>query len=248
MRPPGQSTLYRSTSIGYVWDDHDYGANDGTRDSPTRPAAMAVYRDVVPHYPVASPDAPIFQSFVAGRVRVVMLDGRSARSPAGADVPTLLGEDQFRWLEGQLLDARARGQVVVVAGGTPWIAEASPSGDTWGGFADERARLARFIADNGLAERMVMVTGDAHMVALDDGSNSGYAPGGAGGFPVLNAAALDRPGGTKGGPYSAGMFPGGGQFGELEFDDTGGASITVTMRGRTWEGDVLVEQSFVLVP
>jgi rifampicin phosphotransferase len=248
LRPPAQSALYRSTSVGYVWDDHDYGANDATRDSPTRPAAMAVYRDLVPHYPLAGDDAPIFQSFTAGRVRVVMLDGRSARSPAGEPEPTMLGDDQLRWLEGELRAARDGGQVVVLAAATPWIAPADAASDTWGGYADERARLASFIADEGIAGRMVMVTGDAHMVALDDGTNAGYAPGGTGGFPVLNAAALDRPGGTKGGPYSDGMFPGGGQFGEVEVVDRGTDTITVTLRGLTWEGEVLVERTFSLVP
>ena len=90
-----------------------------------------------------------------------------------------------------------------------------------------------------------MVSGDAHMVALDDGTNTDYSTADAGGFPLLHAAALDRPGGTKGGPYSSGTFPGGGQFGEVEVRDDG-ATMTVVLRGLTWEGDVLVEQAFEL--
>lgn len=60
-----------------------------------------------------------------------------------------------------------------------------------------------------------MVSGDAHMAALDDGSHSGYSGSGHPGFPVLQAGALDRPGSIKGGPYSHGTFPGGGQFGTI---------------------------------
>jgi hypothetical protein len=85
-----------------------------------------------------------------------------------------------------------------------------------------------------------MLSGDAHMVAIDDGTNSGY--GGAG-FPVFQAAALDRPGGVKGGPYSEGTFPGAGQFGTLDVTDTGGDVITLTMTGRTWDGRELVEHT-----
>ena len=84
-----------------------------------------------------------------------------------------------------------------------------------------------------------MVSGDAHMVAIDDGTNSGYAAGGEGGFPVLQAAALDRPGSVKGGPYSEGTFPGGGQFGLVDIDDLGDR-IVVTMRGMRWDGAELV--------
>jgi hypothetical protein len=44
-----------------------------------------------------------------------------------------------------------------------------------------------------------MISGDAHMVAIDDGTNSDYADGGGGGFPVFHAGALDRSSSVKGG-------------------------------------------------
>lgn len=37
---PGPSNLFRTTPIAYVWDDHDYGANNADASSPSRPAAM----------------------------------------------------------------------------------------------------------------------------------------------------------------------------------------------------------------
>jgi hypothetical protein len=63
---------------------------------------------------------------------------------------------------------------------------------------------------------------------------------------VLHAAALDRPGAVKGGPYSDGTYPGGGQFGVLSVHDDGGADITVDLAGRDWTGAVLVERSFTI--
>jgi hypothetical protein len=53
-----------------------------------------------------------------------------------------------------------------------------------------------------------MLAADAHMLAIDDGTNSGYA-GGRGGFPVFQAAALESPESEKGGPYSIGDENGG---------------------------------------
>ncbi len=35
---PAQSALYRSTPVAYVWDDPDYGPNDGQADPPSRKA------------------------------------------------------------------------------------------------------------------------------------------------------------------------------------------------------------------
>jgi hypothetical protein len=248
---PGQAALYRSTSIAYVWDDHDFGANDSDASSPSRAAAGAVYRAWVPYHPLVSdqPTGAIGQSFVAGRVRVVMTDTRSQRTPKGAETgpaQQVMGAQQEAWFAAELAAAREAGQVVVWTGGIPWIGPAEPSDDAWSGYADARRRTADLIAAAGMQNRLVLVAGDAHMVALDDGSHSDYSTAQAGGFPVLQAAALDRPGSQKGGPYSGGAFPGGGQYGEVSVRDDGGPALAVTLRGRTWDGRTLVEQTFTL--
>lgn len=95
--------------------------------------------------------------------------------------------------------------------------------------------------------RVIMLAGDAHMVALDDGSHSDYSGTGRGGFPVLHAAALDRHGGLKGGPYSAGAFPGSGQYGTMTVRDDG-RRLRVTLRGLDWQGRRLVGQTFTFAP
>ena len=51
---PAQSALYRSVPIAYVWDDHDYGPNDGDSTSPSRDAALTAYEAAVPHYELGS--------------------------------------------------------------------------------------------------------------------------------------------------------------------------------------------------
>jgi hypothetical protein len=83
------------------------------------------------------------------------------------------------------------------------------------------------------------------MVAIDDGTNSDFSSEGGAGFPVLQAAALDRPGTEKGGPYSHGAHPGGGQFGLIDVVDDG-RSIEVTLSGRTWEGEELASLRFTV--
>jgi phosphodiesterase/alkaline phosphatase D-like protein len=251
LTPPAQSALYRSTSSAYIWDDHDYGGNDADRTAPSRPAAHAAYRGVVPHYPLApgaeSGTGPVHQAFSIGRVRFLLTDARSERDPASEpDGPdkTMLGEAQVRWLTDQLRASRDDGVPLTVwLNATPWIDAAEPGEDTWGGYADERERIATAIGDLGMADRLLMLSGDAHMVALDDGTNSGYAAGGGGGFPVAHGGALDRPGGAKGGPFSDGMFPGSGQFGTLAVDDDG-SRIAVTVEGRRYDGSTLVARSF----
>lgn len=240
-----QSALYRSTPIAYVWDDHDYGPNDSDTTSPSRPAAWAAYRENVPHYELPTGrEGPIHQAFTVGRVRFVMTDTRSAQDPAGG---TMLGQEQLAWFLDELLDARDSHSLTVWVNSVPWIAQEHSTGGDWGGFADERERIGRFLDEHGITN-LVMVSGDAHMVALDDGTNSGY--GGHDGFPVLHAASLDRPGSVKGGPYSHGTHPGAGQFGVLEVVDDGGPEITVSLVGLRHTGEQLVrlERTFAAGP
>ena len=243
----GPSNLFRSVPIAYVWDDHDYGANNADSTSPSRSAALSVYRQYVPSYlPNERDDAidlddPIHQAFDVGDVRVILTDVRSARSPA-AQVDdagkTMLGAEQKAWLKAELLAARDTHALTIWVSPVGWIGEATPGGDAWNGYSTERRELANFIVEHDI-DRLVMLSGDAHMVAIDDGTNTGYADGGGPSFPVLHAAALDRPGHVKGGPYSEGQIAGGGQFGVVDVSFEGD-QVMVRLTGRDWSGDVLL--------
>eukprot|EP00515_Schizochytrium_aggregatum_P013605 CAMPEP_0202079484 /NCGR_PEP_ID=MMETSP0964-20121228/6512_1 /ASSEMBLY_ACC=CAM_ASM_000500 /TAXON_ID=4773 /ORGANISM="Schizochytrium aggregatum, Strain ATCC28209" /LENGTH=226 /DNA_ID=CAMNT_0048646825 /DNA_START=1 /DNA_END=682 /DNA_ORIENTATION=+ len=103
----------------------------------------------------------------------------------------------------------------------PWVTPHSK----WGEFAAERDDLVDVIRRHDLAKKIVMLSGDAHMLAVDDGSHS------PGGFPVFQAAALDAKPTSKGGPYSHGIFPGRGQYGWLDVVDDG-SSVCVKFSGR----------------
>jgi hypothetical protein len=150
------------------------------------------------------------------------------------------------WLKGELLAARDTHALTVWVNSVPWIAPAGDGRDDWGGYAAERRELADFITANGV-RHLAMLSGDAHMLAIDDGSNNAFDSAGTGpGFPVFHAAALDRRGKVKGGPYSEGTYPDGGQFGLMRVDDAGGR-ITVhwsDWSGQNWDGEVIVEHSF----
>jgi membrane-associated phospholipid phosphatase len=230
---PAQAALARSVPMAYVWDDHDYGPNDADATSPGRSAVRAAYRLAVPHYGVTPGDAPINQAFTIGRVRFVMTDGRSERTG-----DTMLGAVQQAWLVDEIVRSSATHALVVWVNPTPWIGPATSGSDTWAGYAAERTEIADALAAAGV-RNLLIVSGDAHMLAADDGTNSDYSTDRVGGFPVLQAAALDRPGSTKGGPYSEGTHPGAGQFGVVDVADDG-ESVTVTFTGRRWDGDVLL--------
>jgi alkaline phosphatase D len=236
---PTQSELYRNVPIDYTWDDHDFGPNDSDRTNPARRAAHRVYRETVPHYDLAGEEAPLYHAFTIGRARFIVVDTRSARDPQGTLRPTMLGAEQKAWLLEQLTDASQRYPVVFFVQGVPWIAETGSTGDGWAPYCDERREIAKHIDSLDLTQRLIMLSGDAHMLALDDGRHSNFATDGcrysqiAKGFPVFQAAAFDRRGTIKGGPYAPGApQPGRGHFGLVTVTDDGGDAIRVQLSGR----------------
>ncbi len=247
---PAQAALYRSLPIAYVWDDHDYGPNDGDRMSPTREVVRTVYQQYVPHYklPAGSGDVPIYQAFTVGRVRFILTDTRSERDP-DADVDnadkSMLGDAQKAWFKQQLLDAQGVYPVIVWINSGPWIDAAGVGSDTWGGFTTERRELADFIAGNDI-QGLLMLSGDAHSLAIDDGTNSDFSTDGGGGFPVFHAAPLDKHGGLKGGPYSEGTSADSGQFGLVDIEDDGGDTITVTLSGQNYQGEEVLRYQYTV--
>lgn len=204
---PVQASLYENTPIAYVWDDHDFGGNDADASSPSRHAALRAYREMVPHYPLSA-TGTIHQAFTIGGVRIVMLDGRGERVPGH----TMLGIRQENWLFEELERSSKTHQLVIIASAVTWIGDHA---DTWGGYPRQRERIARFIRERGI-ENLIMISGDAHMTAFDDGRNNRYAGSKDTGFPIFLASSFDRPGNIKGGPYSGGCSEGRGRFGLIE--------------------------------
>jgi len=255
LRSPTQSALYRQAPIVYVYDDHDFGRDDSDGTSVTKAAAQLVYRERVPHYPLplstpakgapagAPHVGPIAQAFDVGRARVIVTDGRSERTPQnGRDVAarSMLGGAQRAWFRDELTRAADTKAPVVFWGcGVPWITKASPINSVhgWHPYQHERAEIAGLINKLGLTSRLIILSGDAHMAAIDDGTNSNYVEGtapGTKGPVVVQAAPFSRFPRAKGGPYSHGQSTANHQFGWVEIDDDGGpVNVRVSCRNAT---------------
>ncbi len=241
---PRQAALYRQAPIAYMWDDHDFGPNNSDRTAPGRAAARQAYREYAPHYPLPAGDgdAAVYHAFTVGRVRFIMCDARSERTPYKQEDQgdkTMLGEPQKAWFKKQLLEANGKYPLIVWVNTLPWIGDSS---DGWSFYDRERRELANFIKDNRI-RGLCMLSGDAHMLAIDDGSHSDYADGGGAAFPVMHAASLAGGFSVKGGPYSHKAIPGGGHFGWMEVDDRGDR-VVVRWRGYKAEGEVLMSHEF----
>ncbi len=164
-----------------TWDDHDYGQNDGGSTYASKVDAEGLFLDFwqVPDDDPRRSRPGIYRARTIGpagkRVQIILLDTRYFRSdlvanPKGSakrygpqedPEATLLGADQWRWLEDQLRQPAELRLIVssiqVHAEGHGW--------EAWDKFPRERKRLYDLIRATGVSG-VVFLSGDRHLAAL----------------------------------------------------------------------------------
>ncbi len=233
--------FFKNTALAFVWDDHDYSGNNSAGNSAGRTNARLAYQEYVPHYPLAAGtgNVAIHQAFTIGRVHFILSDLRSERGGS-----SMMGTAQKTWFKNQCLFARDNNYMIA------WVSGVSFGGtqtDNWGGFAAERTELSNFFRDNNI-RNMFILSGDAHMLAIDNGTNHDFSTGSnnVNDYPVFQAAAVNNSGSTKGGTYSeGGTFPNPssstGQYGVVDVTDNGGSAITIKFTGYRTSGNTTTE-------
>jgi len=209
----------QSTPYDYVWDDHDYcGDNSGGSNLAGSENSKTIFRLYNPHYilPSDSSEKSIYHSFVIGRVKFIVSDLRSARTQN-----SMMGNEQKIWFKNQVLSAVNDNQFLV------WVSSVSFYGnqtDNWGGYTDERIEISNFFKSNNVTNLLILC-GDAHMLAIDDGSNGDFSDlaNNSNRYPLLQSGAMRAFGSYKGGTYSHGYYRnpnnGFGQFSTINFID-----------------------------
>lgn len=181
---PGYAALVASgIPILGTWDDHDYGVNDGGASYPQRAASQQAFLDF---FGVAK-DSPrrtrkgIHHAETFGpegrRIQVILLDTRYHRSdlprfrsenrrgrgyrPSRERNATMLGNEQWKWLEEQL---REPAELRLIVSSIQFVA-AEHRFEKWANLPRERSRMLRLIEDTG-AEGVVFLSGDRHHAEL----------------------------------------------------------------------------------
>ena len=172
--------LYQRTRIIGVWDDHDYGVNDGDKNYPKRvesKSQLLDFLDVTADAPVRSHEG-VYASYTFGpkgkRVKVILLDGRYFREPLQKGegdntrryLPNpdgdMLGEAQWQWLEKEL--TRSDAQIHLIGSGIQIISAEHPY-EKWENFPAARKRLFDLIAKTKPAQA-ILLSGDRHTAEI----------------------------------------------------------------------------------
>lgn len=231
-----QAEFWRSQACTYVWDDHDFGANNSNRTSASNPAANQVYREAVPCYTVPVTTG-IYQSWMVGRVLYVASDVRSFRDPNSdptTPTKTLLGTTQKAWMETLLSTARDDGaEALVWQTPSRWVG----GEDTWNDFLYERAEMVQLFGDTGWLDRMILMTADMHALSICSGPANPY-----GRFPMFMFAGMDAGAWSSSvADYDIGSVAGRRQYGTMRVADNG---HTISLTGTGYrDGTVMMSHT-----
>lgn len=229
-----------------IWDDHDYGLNDGGTDFAHRQASKDAF---LAFWAVPADDERRSREGLhharwiereGRRVQLIVLDTRWWRSalkptdqrgargkerylPDADPAKTMLGAAQWAWLE-QRLREPADGHVVVSS--IQLLAEGHGF-ERWGNLPLERERFFRTVKASG-ARGVVLASGDRHIGALY------HHAGPEAGYPLweMTSSGVTHPWATadEPGPNRVGPLVRERHWGLVEFDFAA-AELTLSLRG-----------------
>lgn len=163
--------------VAHFWDDHDFGKNNSDKTYPDKKMSLDVLKQFFPVYPVTAHGD--WQLFSYGNADFFMLDSRSQRDPSNEpddETKSMLDGDnlgaagQYEWLTQGLKNSRATWKFILTP--VPFNPTV-PKDDAWGSYVSERKKLVEWIRTNNI-RGVVMLSGDLHAGALDDGANSDF--------------------------------------------------------------------------
>lgn len=173
---PDYQALKSSTPIIGIWDDHDYGINDGGKYF----AQKKESRDLMFEFlgvPAGAPErsregAYASHTFGEGEnlVKVILLDARYFRDTLERinrvyqinKSGEVLGADQWKWLENELKSSKAK--INLIISGIQML-PTEHAYEKWANFPHEREKLLSLIASSG-AKTPILLSGDRHIAEI----------------------------------------------------------------------------------
>lgn len=187
--------LAKNTTIIGTWDDHDYGKNDAGKDWYKKEEAQQLFLDFL-RLPKDHPRRDrkgVYHSQTfeagAGSIKVILLDTRYFRGPLKKNlnpnnqleryIPweegeggSILGEEQWKWLENELKDNTANFTVIV---SSIQFLSNQHGFEKWSNHPSEVKKM-NTILKKAKAKNILMLSGDRHHaeISVDKDTDLGY--------------------------------------------------------------------------
>jgi len=161
---PAWQDLVATVPVYATWDDHDYFANDkaGIPKGYTekdKAGVCDVFKQAWnnPAYGFGDERRGVFLRTRVGSADIIMVDNRYFRESKKGP---LLGDEQMKWLEEQLLDCK--GPFIILSCGSMWSDYVSNGKDSWGKCDPKgRERIFSLIEKNKIGG-VLLISGDRH--------------------------------------------------------------------------------------
>ena len=159
-----------------LWDNHDLSSGDPAQ----RAASIRAFHEWLPTRPPRAEEPRVFYRAASfgGSVDVIFIDGllwRDKEQTPGSEAMSILGEEQFSWLDQALEESEGRWRLLATQRVISTVrVNKSVRGDdvfdrrTWDGYPRDRARLHGLLERHGHTSHNVVIAGDSHIsVAMD---------------------------------------------------------------------------------
>ncbi|GMN09359.1 hypothetical protein MTsPCn9_01850 [Croceitalea sp. MTPC9] len=174
----GYAQLKKKVLITGTWDDHDYGLNDGGEEFVSKKESQQVFLDFmdVPANSQRRKREGVYSSQVIakpnGTVKIINLDTRYFRTALTDDKTkgrrykpnqpgegTILGEEQWKWLESELINSKADFNLIV---SSIQFLSNEHGFEKWANHPSEVKKMKEVIA-NSRAKGVILLSGDRHI-------------------------------------------------------------------------------------
>lgn len=176
---PGYKKMREKTQVIGIYDDHDYGVNDGGKGYPKKKQSKKCLMDFldVPTKAIQRTQEGGYVSYTFGKapqtIKVIVLDTRYFRDTLLPDpskksrylhntTGDMLGETQWKWLEKELKNSKAN---LTLLCSSVQILPDEHAYEKWGNFPAARKRLLALLAQSK-PKNLLLLTGDRHMAEI----------------------------------------------------------------------------------
>ena len=189
--------LMNEKEILAIWDDHDFGLNDGGKDYPLKKQAELMFLNFwnIPASDIRRKREGIYfketKNIDGAKVEIIGLDTRYFRSklignknkylPNKSPNASILGKDQWQWFKSQMINSNA--DIIIILSSIQVLATDHPY-EKWSNFPSERKKLLDLISKTKKNKAIIVVSGDRHRAGLYKSKN----------FFEITASSLNKPG------------------------------------------------------
>ncbi len=244
-KDPPYSSFLKKVPVDGTWDDHDYGSNDGGLEYPKKDSVQQILLDFldVPAESLRRSRKGVYHSrdllVRDSLIRVLFLDTRYFRTGLTSDpegkkryVPntygegTILGEEQWNWLEKQLQGSGASFHIIVSS--IQFLSDRHGF-ETWGNMPHEVERMKKLLEDTK-ARGVLFLSGDRHIAEISRTEIHGL------GYPLIDFTSSGMTHAYssfrgESNPYRVAGVVSELNFGLLRFD-LGQKQVTMEIRGK----------------